>query len=85
MLKKIIKMSKKPKKPLPINVLMGFLLVQAFLLLITLLVVVFWPERAHATLGFVFMSFGISLWLWVDIREAGIERAPIEIGYPGVK
>lgn len=77
MIKKLIEKAKQPKKPISLKVLLGFLLAQACLLLITLLVVVFWPERAPAVGTFVFMALGISVVLWFDIREAGIKRPSI--------
>jgi hypothetical protein len=42
------------------------------MLLLVLIVIVIWPERAASLSTFLFMAAGISFGLWLDIREAGV-------------
>lgn len=72
MLAKLVELANKPKKPISVHNLLRLLLLQSLILLFVLVVVVVWPERAMALSTFVFISLGISVLLWLDIREAGV-------------
>ena len=74
MLAKFIARVKKPKPPISPLRLLRLLLLQALILLFVLVALVIWPERAVALSVFVFMSLGIAVGLWVDIREAGVSQ-----------
>ena len=71
MLAKLVELANKPKKPISVHDLLRLLLLQALILLFVLVALVVWPDLAMALSPFVFMSMGISVMLWLDIREAG--------------
>lgn len=69
MLQRLIEISKRPKRaPTRMSLLWGFAF-QAVLLVIIMMVVIFWPERAYAVSSLIFLCFGFAAALWLEAYE----------------
>lgn len=76
MFKRLIALANKPKKPIPIRMLLAALGALAVFQVVILTVVTVWPERAFALSPFMLLSLGLTSTLWLDLREAGVEQTP---------
>lgn len=74
MFKKLAAILTRPQKPPTRKALMHFLAAQAFMLLLCLGVIVFWPDRAHALSPFLLMCLGHTAMLWLEVYEQRIGR-----------
>lgn len=69
MLKKILDIADRPRKAATRRALLLYLGFQAIMLLISVMVVSFWPQRASALAGILILCMGVSLMLWVEVLE----------------
>lgn len=80
MFKKVLFFADQPKRPLTKRLVLQALGFQALLLLISLLVIIVFPDRAAAVATFILLSLGICVMLWIEIFESksGIGAEPKE-------
>lgn len=69
MFKKLLDIANRPRKAATRRLLLRLLGFQSILLLISVLVVTFWPQRAFALGGILILCMGVSLMLWVEAFE----------------
>jgi uncharacterized membrane protein YoaK (UPF0700 family) len=69
MLKKLIEIANRPKRPPTRRALLQALAFQALLLLFILVIVTFWPEKSPATGSLVILCLGHTLMLWFEALE----------------
>lgn len=78
-MKRLLEIAARPKKKITQKALKMFLGGLVLIQLFVLIVITFWPERAFALSTFVFMSFGGSVLLWVEVMEGKIIGAPDQL------
>lgn len=69
MLHKLSTLTHRPRKAPTRKALLLFLAVQAVMLLLSIIVIVAWPYAATAIAPIVFMCFGYTVMLWLEVYE----------------